>query len=187
MKIAVIDNYDSFTYNLVHILKELGAEVSVYRNDRFELPQLMPFDKLVLSPGPGIPGEAGQLLGVIERYKGMKPMLGVCLGHQAIGQVFGAQLVNLDKVYHGVATEGTQTGADPMFAGCPRRIMMGRYHSWAVSREGLPGCLEVTAESDDGLIMAMRHRHYDIRGVQFHPESVLTPLGRKMLDNWLKL
>ena len=111
----------------------------------------------------------------------------MCVGHQAIGQVFGAQLVNLDKVYHGVTTECTKTGADPMFAGCPRRIMMGRYHSWAVSREGLPGCLEVTAESDDGLIMAMRHRHYDIRGVQFHPESVLTPLGRKMLDNWLKL
>ena len=184
MKIAVIDNYDSFTYNLVHALKDLGAEVGVYRNDRFELPQLEPFDKILLSPGPGIPSEAGLLLGVIEHYKGVKPTLGVCLGHQAIGQAFGARLVNLDKVYHGVATEGTQFGTDGIFDGCPRRIVMGRYHSWVVDSKGLPPCLEVTAESDDGLIMAIRHRQYDIRGVQFHPESVLTPDGMTMLRNW---
>lgn len=186
MKIAVIDNYDSFTYNLVHALKSIGAEVGVFRNDRFEMPQLEPFDKIVLSPGPGIPDEAGLLLDVIRTYKGVKPMLGVCLGHQAIGQAFGARLVNLGTVCHGVATEGTQFGTDEMFAGCPRRIAMGRYHSWVVDRESLPGCLEVTAESDDGLIMAMHHRVYDIRGVQFHPESVLTPLGLKMLENWVE-
>ncbi len=184
MKIAVIDNYDSFTYNLVHMLKAIGADVSVFRNDGFSLPQLEPFDRLVLSPGPGIPDEAGLLLDVIKRYKGVKPMLGVCLGHQAIGQVFGAKLTNLDNVYHGVATEGTQFGTDAMFTGCPGRIMMGRYHSWVVDRDTLPRCLEVTAESDEGYIMAMRHRRYDIRGVQFHPESVLTPLGRRLLENW---
>ena len=167
MKIAVIDNYDSFTYNLVHMLKDTGASVSVFRNDRFSLPDIEPFDRIVLSPGPGIPDEAGLLLDVIRRYKGVKSILGVCLGHQAIGQVFGARLTCLDKV------------------GCPRRIVMGRYHSWVVDRATLPPCLEVTAESDEGLIMAMRHKDYDIRGVQFHPESVLTPDGRRMLDNWV--
>ena len=185
MKIAVIDNYDSFTYNLVHILKDTGASVSVFRNDRFSLPDMEPFDRIVLSPGPGIPSEAGLLLDVIRRYKGVKPMLGVCLGHQAIGQVFGARLTCLDKVFHGIATEGTQFDTEPMFAGCPRRIVMGRYHSWVVDRATLPPCLEATAESDEGLIMAMRHKDYDIRGVQFHPESVLTPDGRRMLDNWV--
>ena len=185
MKIAVIDNYDSFTYNLVHMFKAMVADVSVFRNDCFSQSQIEPFDGLVLSPGPGIPEEAGLLLDVINCYKGVKPMLGVCLGHQAIGQAFGAKLANLDKVYHGVATEGTQFGTDDLFAGCPRRMMMGRYHSWVVDRNTLPACMEVTAESDEGFIMSMRHRRYDIRGVQFHPESVLTPHGRMMIGNWL--
>lgn len=187
MKIAIIDNYDSFTYNLFHLLKEIGEDVTVYRNDRFELSQLECFDKLVLSPGPGIPSEAGLLLDVIDRYKGIKPMLGVCLGHQAIGEVFGAKLTNLSDVYHGVAVEGTQFGNDPIFAGCPHRLVMGRYHSWVVDKEGLPECLEVTAESDDGQIMALRHKTFDIHGIQFHPESVLTPYGRKIVENWAKI
>lgn len=187
MNIAVIDNYDSFTYNLVHMLKDTGADVSVFRNDSFTMSELDVFDKLVLSPGPGIPCEAGLLLDVIRCYKGVKPILGVCLGHQAIGQVFGARLVNLDDVFHGVATVGTQFGTDPIFDGCPERMEMGRYHSWVVDCDTLPDCLEVTAESDEGYVMAMRHRQYDIRGLQFHPESVLTPCGRKILQNWLNL
>lgn len=184
MKIAVIDNYDSFTYNLVHILKECGTDVTVFRNDSFSMPELESFDKLVLSPGPGIPSEAGALLDVIDHYAGTKPMLGVCLGHQAIGQVFGGKLVNLNSVFHGVATMGTQFGNDTIFTGCPERMEMGRYHSWVVDRDTLPDCLEITAESDDGQIMAMRHKTYDIHGLQFHPESVLTPCGRKILFNW---
>ena len=187
MKIVIIDNYDSFTYNLAHLVKELGVEVTVYRNDQFELPQLEEFDKIILSPGPGIPSEAGLLLDVIRTYAGKKPMLGVCLGHQAIGEVFGGQLTNLSDVFHGVATEGTQFGNDPIFAGLPKRIVMGRYHSWVVSKEGLPECLEITAESDEGQIMALRHKTFDIHGIQFHPESVLTPEGKTMIGNWLKL
>jgi anthranilate synthase component 2 len=187
MKIVIIDNYDSFTYNLAHLVRELGAEVTVLRNDQFEMSELEPFSKIILSPGPGIPSEAGLLLDVIRAYAGRKPILGVCLGHQAIGEVFGAKLVNLDDVYHGVATEGTQFGNDEIFSGLPNRITMGRYHSWVVARDGLPDCLEVTAESDDKQIMALRHREYNIRGIQFHPESVLTPDGRKMLQNWLFL
>ena len=187
MKILIIDNYDSFTYNLAHLVKELGVEVTVYRNDQFELPQLEEFDKIILSPGPGIPSEAGLLLDVIRTYAGKKPMLGVCLGHQAIGEAFGAKLTNLSDVFHGVATEGTQFGNDPIFAGLPKRIVMGRYHSWVVSKEGLPECLEITAESDEGQIMALRHKTLDVHGIQFHPESVLTPEGKTMIDNWLKL
>jgi anthranilate synthase component 2 len=187
MKIVIIDNYDSFTYNLAHLVRELGAEVTVLRNDQFEMSELEPFSKIILSPGPGIPSEAGLLLDVIRTYAGRKPILGVCLGHQAIGEVFGAKLVNLDDVYHGVATEGTQFGNDEIFSGLPNRITMGRYHSWVVARDGFPDCLEVTAESDDKQIMALRHREYNIRGIQFHPESVLTPDGRKMLQNWLFL
>ena len=187
MKIVIIDNYDSFTYNLAHLVKELGVEVTVYRNDQFELPQLEEFDKIILSPGPGIPSEAGLLLDVINTYAGKKPMLGVCLGHQAIGEAFGAKLTNLSDVFHGVATEGTQFGNEPIFAGLPERIVMGRYHSWVVSKEGLPECLEITAESDEGQIMALRHKTLDIHGIQFHPESVLTPEGKTMIDNWLKL
>ena len=185
MKIVIIDNYDSFTYNLAHLVKELGVEVTVYRNDQFELPQLEAFDKIILSPGPGIPSEAGLLLDVIRTYAGKKPMLGVCLGHQAIGEAFGAKLTNLSDVFHGVATEGTQFGNDPIFAGLPKRIVMGRYHSWVVSKDGLPECLEVTAESDEGQIMALRHKTLDIHGIQFHPESVLTPEGKTMIGNWL--
>lgn len=187
MKIVIIDNYDSFTYNLAHLVRELGAEVTVYRNDRFQLNQLEPFDKIILSPGPGIPSEAGLLLDVIKKYAGQKPILGVCLGHQAIGESFGARLENLSDVYHGVATEGTQFGNDYVFNGLPRRIVMGRYHSWVVSRTGLPECLEVTAVSDEGQIMGLRHRNYDIHGIQFHPESVLTPQGRTIVQNWLAL
>lgn len=187
MKTVIIDNYDSFTYNLAHLLKELGAEVTVYRNDKFTLNQLEPFDKIILSPGPGIPSEAGLLLDVIKHYAGLKPMFGVCLGHQAIGEVFGAKLENLSDVYHGVATEGTQFGNDPIFNGLPNRITMGRYHSWVVSKDHFPACLEVTAESDEGQIMGLRHKNYDIHGIQFHPESVLTPEGKQIVKNFLEL
>lgn len=187
MKITIIDNYDSFTYNLAHLVKSLGAEVTVYRNDQFELPDLERFDKIILSPGPGIPSEAGLLLDVIRHYAGRKPILGVCLGHQAIGEVFGGRLENLSEVYHGVAIEGTHTGQDPIFEGVPQKFAMGRYHSWVVSREGFPAELEITAESPDGHIMALRHRQYDIHGIQFHPESVLTPEGPKIVENWLKM
>ena len=187
MKIVIIDNYDSFTYNLSHLVKELGADVTVFRNDKFLLNEIEQYDKIILSPGPGIPSEAGLLLDVTRTYRGRKPMLGVCLGHQAIGEVFGARLTNLSTVYHGVATEGTQYGNDPIFRGMPKRIIMGRYHSWVVDSTSLPECLEVTAMSDDGYIMALRHRHYDIHGIQFHPESVLTPEGRQIVKNWLEL
>ena len=187
MKIVIIDNYDSFTYNLSHLVKELGADVTVFRNDKFLLNEIEQYDKIILSPGPGIPSEAGLLLDVIRTYRGRKPMLGVCLGHQAIGEVFGARLTNLSTVYHGVATEGTQYGNDPIFRGMPKRIIMGGYHSWVVDSTSLPECLEVTAMSDDGYIMALRHRHYDIHGIQFHPESVLTPEGRQIVKNWLEL
>lgn len=186
MKIVIIDNYDSFTYNLSHLLKELGAEVDVVRNDKFELKDLEQYDKIVLSPGPGIPSEAGLLLDVIRTYAGRKPILGVCLGHQAIGEVFGASLENLKEVYHGVQTEGTQLGNDYIFEGLPERVMMGRYHSWVVAKDSVPECFEVTAMSDDGEIMAMRHRQYDIHGIQFHPESVLTPEGKTIVGNFLK-
>lgn len=186
MKIVIIDNYDSFTYNLSHLVKELGAEVSVVRNDEFELEALDAFDKIILSPGPGIPSEAGLLLEVIRHYAGRKPILGVCLGHQAIGEVFGGKLTNLSTVFHGVATEGSQLGNDYLFDGLPERITMGRYHSWVVDREGWPEALEVTALSDEGQVMALRHREMDIHGIQFHPESVLTPDGRHMLENFIR-
>ena len=185
MKIAIIDNYDSFTFNLSHLVKSLGQQVEVYRNDRFEMQELERFDKIILSPGPGIPSEAGLLLDVIRSYAGRKPMLGVCLGHQAIGEVFGGKLENLSDVFHGVATEGTQFGNDYIFDGLPERIVMGRYHSWVVSRDAFPDCLEITAQSDEGQIMALRHRKYDIHGIQFHPESVLTPDGAAIIKNWI--
>ena len=187
MKIVIIDNYDSFTYNLSHLVKELGAEVTVVRNDQFELPDLEPYSKIILSPGPGIPSEAGLLLDVIKTYAGKKPILGVCLGHQAIGEVFGGKLENLSDVFHGVATPCHIIIDDPIFSGIERNITIGRYHSWVVSNEGLPDCLEVTAISDEGQIMALRHREFNVRGIQFHPESVLTPDGKKMLQNWLFL
>lgn len=186
-KIVVIDNYDSFTYNLVHLVKELGAEVDVMRNDQFQLNDLEPYDKIILSPGPGIPSEAGLLMDVIKTYQGKKPMLGVCLGHQAIGEVFGAKLENLSEVYHGVATPVTLKEDDPLFAGLPKRIEVGRYHSWVVSKEGFPDCLEITAVSDEGQIMALRHKELNIFGIQFHPESVLTPDGKIIMKNWLDM
>ncbi len=185
MKIVIIDNYDSFTYNLSHLIKEIGAEVTVIRNNQFTLNQLERFDKIVLSPGPGIPSEAGLLLDVIKTYKGRKPILGVCLGHQAIGEVFGGTLKNLSDVFHGVATDGTQFSNDYIFDSLPKRITMGRYHSWVVSRENFPTCLEVTAVSDEGQIMALKHKNYDIHGIQFHPESVLTPEGKTILRNFI--
>lgn len=182
--IVIIDNYDSFTYNLSHLVKALGADVTVLRNDRFDLDDLRRFDKIILSPGPGIPSEAGLLTDVVRRYSAEKPMLGVCLGHQAIGEVFGGKLVNLDQVFHGVATEGTHTD-DPLFAGVPQKFTMGRYHSWVVDSESLPDCLEVIAKSEEGQIMALRHKEFNVRGIQFHPESVLTPQGDVIIRNFL--
>ena len=187
MKIVIIDKYDSFTYNLSHLLKELGAEVTVVRNDQFELEDLEAYNKIILSPGPGIPSEAGLLCDVIRTYAGRKPILGVCLGHQAIGEVFGAKLENLSDVFHGVATSCHIVADEPIFSGMERDITIGRYHSWVVSREDFPDCLEITAVSDEGQIMALRHRELNVRGIQFHPESVLTPDGKKMLQNWMFL
>ena len=185
MKITIIDNYDSFTYNLAHLVKSLGAEVTVYRNDKFQLPQLESADKIILSPGPGIPEEAGLLMDVIRTYAGKKPILGVCLGHQAIGEVMGARLANLSEVYHGVQTPIDIIKPDYIFEGLPSEIAVGRYHSWVVSGDNLPDCLEVTAVSKEGQIMALRHKSLDVRGIQFHPESVLTPQGRAIIENWL--
>ena len=187
MKIVIIDNYDSFTYNLSHLVKALGTQVTVLRNDQFALEDLEPYAKIILSPGPGIPSEAGRLLDVIRTYAGRKPILGVCLGHQAIGEVFGGRLENLSDVFHGVATPCHIVADDPLFSGIDRDITVGRYHSWVVAREGLPDCLEVTAVSAEGQIMALRHKELNVRGIQFHPESVLTPDGKKMLQNWLFL
>lgn len=186
MRIAVIDNYDSFTYNLVHLVKSLGVEVDVFRNDQFQLSSLELYDKLLLSPGPGIPSEAGLLLEVIKTYASRKSILGICLGHQAIGEVFGGRLVRLRQVYHGVATPCEQMMDEPLFADLPRHFEVGRYHSWMVSREDFPDCLQVIALSSDGQVMALRHKQYDVRGLQFHPESVLTPLGGTILSNWIR-
>ena len=190
-RIVIIDNYDSFTYNLSHLLKEVGADVTVFRNDQFRLEELQQFDKIVLSPGPGIPSEAGLLLDVIRAYAPTKPMLGVCLGHQAIGEVFGARLLNLDDVVHGVATPCRIVASDPIFGGLSESITVGRYHSWVVSQEEFPSCLEITAVSDDGgsvpNIMALRHREYEVHGIQFHPESVLTLEGKIIIKNFLDL
>ena len=186
MKIVIIDNYDSFTYNLSHLVKELGAEVTVLRNDKFQLAELEKFDKIILSPGPGIPSEAGLLLDVIRTYAGKKPILGVCLGHQAIGEVFGGKLTNLSSVFHGVANPTHICADDYIFSSLDRIIEVGRYHSWVVDTDGLPSCLEVTSTSPEGYIMSLRHREYDIRGIQYHPESVLTPAGKTIIRNWLE-
>lgn len=186
-KCVIIDNYDSFTYNLVHLFKELGADVTVVRNNQFFLEELAAFDRIVLSPGPGIPSEAGQLLDVIRRYAGVKPILGVCLGHQAIGEVFGAKLVNLSDVFHGVTTEARQLVDTPLFAGLPEHFPVGRYHSWVVAKTSFPDCLEIIAESNEGMIMALRHRTHNVYGIQFHPESVLTPDGKRIMENWLHI
>lgn len=185
MKVCIIDNYDSFTYNLAHAARELGAEVTVWRNDRFALADLASFDKLMLSPGPGIPSEAGLMPAVIETYAATKPILGICLGEQAIGEAFGAQLENLSNVFHGVQTPVRITAPDYLFAGLPREIKVGRYHSWVVSREHFPNSLEITALSPEGYIMGLRHRRFDVHGIQFHPESVLTPDGLTIISNFL--
>tara|TARA_R110000744_G_scaffold1432_4_gene5046 strand:- start:320 stop:883 length:564 start_codon:yes stop_codon:yes gene_type:complete len=183
-KILVIDNYDSFTYNLVHYLEELGCEVIVIRNDQLTLEEVDAFDKIVLSPGPGIPDEAGLLKQIIEKYAPTKSIFGVCLGQQAIAEVFGGSLINLDEVYHGIATKINITKEDVLFLGIPNEIEVGRYHSWVVN-PNLPDSLEATSVDKNGQIMSLRHKTYDVRAVQFHPESVLTPQGKKMLENWL--
>lgn len=186
MNICIIDNYDSFTYNLSHVAKALGADVTVIRNDRFEIAELEKFDKIILSPGPGIPSEAGLLEDVIRTYAGKKPILGICLGEQAIGEVFGAKLENLSEVFHGVQTPTKLTATtDYIFNGLDNEILVGRYHSWVVSREAFPEDLEITAISPEGHIMALKHRTFDVHGIQFHPESVLTPEGSHIIQNFL--
>ncbi|MTH15707.1 aminodeoxychorismate/anthranilate synthase component II [Flavobacterium sp. LC2016-01] len=185
-KILVIDNYDSFTYNLVHYLEDLNCEVTVYRNDEFDIDEIASFEKILLSPGPGIPDEAGLLKAVIQKYAPTKSILGVCLGQQAIGEVFGGTLSNLDKVYHGVATNVKTVVSDEiLFEGLGSEFEVGRYHSWVVDAN-LPDVLEATSVDENGQIMSLRHRTFDVRGVQFHPESVLTPNGKRILENWIK-
>lgn len=224
MKILVFDNYDSFTYNLVHLVEKiLHQKVDVYRNDQIPLEKVKDYDKIILSPGPGIPEEAGLLLPLIKEYASSKSILGVCLGHQAIGEAFGGKLVNLSKVYHGVATkiivnressggngqqpdvhsedmravsrltsfdehitsETSSTIKQSLFAGLPKEFTVGRYHSWVVSEEGFPAELEITARDENGMIMGLQHKTFDVQGVQFHPESVLTPDGEVIMRNWL--
>jgi anthranilate synthase component II len=193
MKILVFDNYDSFTYNLVHLVEKIiHGKVDVFRNDQLPLEKVKDYDKIILSPGPGIPEEAGLLLPLIKEYAATKSILGVCLGHQAIGEAFGGKLENLSTVYHGVATEigvgSPKSGArSRLFEGLPERIEVGRYHSWIVSDEHFPAELEVTARDDNKYIMALQHKTFDVQGVQFHPESVLTPMGEAILRNWLTL
>jgi len=186
-RIMILDNYDSFTYNLVHAVQKItGQKVDVYRNDAIPLEKVDTYDKIILSPGPGIPDEAGIMKLLIEQYAPSKSILGVCLGLQAIAEVFGGNLRNLSKVFHGVATSiHVVRKDDPLFKDIPALFQAGRYHSWIVNREKLPECLEITAIDDQNEIMALSHREYDVRGVQFHPESVLTPLGEKMIQNWL--
>ena len=192
MKILVFDNYDSFTYNLVHLVEKiLHEKVEVFRNDEIPLEKVKEYDKIILSPGPGIPVEAGLLLPLIKEYASEKSILGVCLGHQAIGEAFGGKLINLDTVFHGVATP-VMINSDKikaksrLFEGLPESIEAGRYHSWIVSDEGFPAELEVTARDENNFIMGLQHKKFDVQGVQFHPESVLTPEGEKILRNWLK-
>ncbi|WP_273567730.1 anthranilate synthase component II [Maribacter halichondriae] len=183
-KILVIDNYDSFTYNLVHYLEDLNCEVVVKRNDQLTLAEVDAFENIVLSPGPGIPDEAGLLKEIISTYGPTKRILGVCLGQQAIGEVYGGSLVNLEEVYHGIATGIKIIKKDILFEGLPEEIEVGRYHSWVVHPD-LPEVLEATSIDENGQIMSLRHKTHDVCAVQFHPESVLTPHGKKMLENWL--
>lgn len=186
MKVLVIDNYDSFTYNLVHLLQELGAEVTVRRNDKTTLEEVGSFDKIMLSPGPGIPDEAGMLKEIIREFGATKSLFGVCLGHQAIGEVYGGSLFNSNEVWHGISTPiRIITENEPLFKNLPLQFETGRYHSWLVEAE-LPDCLEPTAVDVAGNIMAFRHREHDVRGVQFHPESVLTEHGKEIIKNWLE-
>jgi len=183
--VLVIDNYDSFTYNLVHYLEELGCEVTVKRNDQLTLDEVDAFEKIVLSPGPGIPDEAGLLKEIISKYAATKSIFGVCLGQQAIAEVFGGSLINLDQVYHGTATKIKITREDPIFKGIPEEIEVGRYHSWVVHQD-LPEVLVATSVDENRQVMSLRHKEYDVCAVQFHPESVLTPYGKKILENWLR-
>lgn len=190
MRILVFDNYDSFTYNLVHLVEKIiGEKVDVVRNDQISLAEVDAYDKIILSPGPGIPGEAGLLIPLIEAYAPTKSILGVCLGHQAIAEAFGGSLINLSTVFHGVATKIQLLEAgikSKLFEGLPAELEVGRYHSWIVNDELFPAALEVTARDANGFIMALQHRTFDVQGVQFHPESVLTPCGETILRNWLK-
>ncbi|MDE5976229.1 MAG: aminodeoxychorismate/anthranilate synthase component II [Muribaculaceae bacterium] len=185
LKILIFDNYDSFTYNIVHAVRQLGVVPDVVRNDKITLPEIEKYDKIIISPGPGIPSEAGILMDVLREYAGKKPIFGVCLGHQAIGENFGAKLENLSDVYHGVQTDAFLTAPDYILEGMGEKFPIGRYHSWIVSEEGLPDCLEVTSGDAEGRIMSMRHKTLDVHGVQFHPESLLTPNGIKIISNFL--
>ncbi|WP_299113049.1 aminodeoxychorismate/anthranilate synthase component II [uncultured Winogradskyella sp.] len=184
-KVLVIDNYDSFTYNLVHYLEDLNCEVTVKRNDKLTLEEVDNFNKIVLSPGPGIPDEAGLLKAIIQKYAPTKSILGVCLGQQAIGEVFGGTLENLDTVFHGVATNVTlSVNNEDLFDGLGKTFEVGRYHSWVVNAN-LPDSLEATSFDENGQVMSLRHKVYDVKGVQYHPESVLTPSGKQILKNWV--
>jgi anthranilate synthase component II len=187
MRILVFDNYDSFTYNLVHMIKKLGYNnVEVHRNDKIALADIAHFDKILLSPGPGVPSESGILLELIKTYSPTRSIMGVCLGLQAIGEAFGGKLINLPTVFHGVALQASIIENDLLFKDVPTSIQVGRYHSWAVANDGFPDCLRITAVDDEGTIMALAHKEYDVRAVQFHPESVLTPEGEKIMKNWLE-
>lgn len=191
MKILVFDNYDSFTYNLVHLVEQItGNRVDVYRNDELPLEKVKDYDKILLSPGPGVPSEAGLLLPLIKEYAATKSILGVCLGHQAIGEAFGGTLTNLSTVYHGIATPVQQITNEGkhsrLFEGLAAEFVVGRYHSWVVDQENFPSDLQITAKEEHGYIMALEHKTYDVQGVQFHPESILTPDGAIILKNWLK-
>lgn len=186
MKLLILDNYDSFTYNIVHCVRELGYEPDVIRNDKIGVDEVGEYDKIIISPGPGIPSEAGILPDMLKKYAPVKPILGVCLGHQAIGENYGAQLTNLEDVYHGVQTTAFKTAHDYILEGLGDEFPVGRYHSWIVSNERLPESLVVTARDGEGRIMAMRHRDHDVHGVQFHPESLLTPNGIRIIENFLK-
>lgn len=184
MKCLIIDNYDSFTYNLVHLVRELGVTPTIVRNDKFELEEVKDFDKIILSPGPGIPDEAGKLKQLIKTYASTKSILGVCLGQQAIAEVFGAKLINLEKVFHGVESEIELTQNDYLFSSIPEKFIAGRYHSWVVD-SNLPSDLETIAIDSNNQVMALRHKTYDVRGVQFHPESIMTPNGKQIIKNFL--
>ncbi len=188
-KVLVIDNYDSFTYNLVHILRELGAgeAMKIVRNDQFEIDEVENFDQILLSPGPGLPKDAGLMPKVIERYAASKNILGVCLGHQGIGEVFGGRLFNLPQVYHGMVTPIELTASDPLFEGIPTEFKVCRYHSWVIEKDSLPKQIEVTSVAENGNVMSIRHKEYNVRGVQFHPESIMTEHGKALMKNWLAL
>ena len=193
MRILIFDNYDSFTYNLVHVVEKIIHEkVDVFRNDKISLEKIDEYDKIILSPGPGLPSESGLLIPLIKKYASSKSILGVCLGQQAIAESFGGKLINLKNVYHGVATEiivntKRTPSENDVFKSLPNEFEAGRYHSWIVSKENFPADLEITAEDEDGVIMALRHKKFDVQGVQFHPESVLTPLGEQIMRNWLNV